>query len=357
MALPDINYVERYGESLVKGFNNRSETGDMFSQEGKFTGVYTYHDIETQTVPLTTYDVTQDIQTANRYGAPVDVGDIQYDYTVKEKPSFSAILDKTYGEGQLNMKTVSAFMEKQKNDRIAPYLDGMRMRKWAEGAGFHVAIPSGGLTKSNITEFVMDCHSMMKDAFVPEDLILTCTRDVEKKLKLSDEWVKLDSLAGKTLPKGTIAEFDGMAVKTMATSKFPAGVHFMITHKDAITSPTKVKEMNVFEKCENNSGSKINFLMICDAFVRGHKAAGVLVACDANKICAKPTITASSSNWAIASSTSGAVIKYTTDGSDPRYSHSAKVYTAAISVEAGKTIRAAATKDGMYNSEVTDKEV
>ena len=46
---------------------------------------------------------------------------------------------------------------------------------------------------------------------------------------------------------------------------------------------------------------------------------------------------------------------YTTDGSDPRYSKDAKTYTAAFPAAAGTRIRAVATKDGMFSSDLTEK--
>jgi hypothetical protein len=56
----------------------------------------------------------------------------------------------------------------------------------------------------------------------------------------------------------------------------------------------------------------------------------------------------------LASSGAG-TIYYTVDGSDPRYSDDAKVYTAAVTLTAGQTIRAYATKAGMYASAVAEK--
>ena len=71
----------------------------------------------------------------------------------------------------------------------------------------------------------------------------------------------------------------------------------------------------------------------------------------AGTICATPTL----SSKALASTTSGATIKYTDDGTDPRYSASAKIYTAALSdAVSGTKIRAYAYKDGAFPSEVLE---
>ena len=90
-----------------------------------------------------------------------------------------------------------------------------------------------------------------------------------------------------------------------------------------------------------------------DAFVLGAKAGGVYAAVDGSKVLAAPKITVSSGSAAI-TAVSGVTFKYTLDGSDPRYSKSAKLYTAAVTLEAGQTIRAFAEKAGSYRSGVAE---
>lgn len=68
---------------------------------------------------------------------------------------------------------------------------------------------------------------------------------------------------------------------------------------------------------------------------------------------ATPTINASNkASVTIATTTSGATIKYTLDGSDPLTSSTAKTYSAAITTAQGKTVKAIAVKADMINSAV-----
>ncbi|MFR5103276.1 MAG: FN3 associated domain-containing protein [Christensenellaceae bacterium] len=46
---------------------------------------------------------------------------------------------------------------------------------------------------------------------------------------------------------------------------------------------------------------------------------------------------------------------YTTDGTDPRYSKSAQVYSAEVTLAAGQTIKAYGKKDGEFPSGVSEK--
>jgi hypothetical protein len=58
----------------------------------------------------------------------------------------------------------------------------------------------------------------------------------------------------------------------------------------------------------------------------------------------------------ITCATESATIYYTTNGSDPRYSVDAKVYTAAITLNDGDELRAYAAKAGLYNSGVAEQD-
>ena len=91
---------------------------------------------------------------------------------------------------------------------------------------------------------------------------------------------------------------------------------------------------------------------IIDLFVFGAKCDGVYVEVDtasgAGTVCATPTL----ASKALSSATSGATVMYTVDGSDPRYSISAKVASGALTEATGTKVRAYAYKDGAFPSEV-----
>lgn len=91
-----------------------------------------------------------------------------------------------------------------------------------------------------------------------------------------------------------------------------------------------------------------------DVFVIGAKADGIYVEVDASSgkgtVLAAPTIAAATGTI---TPPSGATVKFTTDGSDPRYSDSAKVGTAA-GTGVGTVVRAYAYKDGAYPSPVAE---
>lgn len=348
-----IHFSEKFHERLMKGFAQHAETDAMFSHDldMEFSGVYTVHVTNLKTEPLQNYNKAQSIDAGSRYGASKEVGDEVQTFTMTEDKSLNLTIDKGNNEGQFNMKKAGEVMRAETEEQIAPYLDTYRLRRWAE-LGNHVELAAEP-TKSNIVTSILTQKNGMLDKYVPDQLQLTISRTYLPLLKLSDEWVGLDSLGGKTLPKGTLGEFAGMYVKPMPSSKMPANVPWMITHKGALIAPAKIKKFKGHVDPPGLNGDLIEFRMIHDAFVIGKKSDGVSAAVLKGFVQAAPTITMSGAAATVASSGADSIY-YTVDGSDPRYSDEAKPYSAAVTLTAGQTIRAYAVKAGKYASPVAE---
>ena len=99
------------------------------------------------------------------------------------------------------------------------------------------------------------------------------------------------------------------------------------------------------------SGPVVQGVTYYDSFVLGAKGDGVAV-CGNAAILAAPTMSITGHAVSI-TAVSGVVFKYTTDGTNPRYSNTAQIYTAAVTLTAGQTMRAVATKDGCVGIEGT----
>jgi hypothetical protein len=89
-----------------------------------------------------------------------------------------------------------------------------------------------------------------------------------------------------------------------------------------------------------------------DAFVIGAKANGVYVAVASGKKSGTPSVKVEGTTATI---TGSGTIWYTTDGSDPRYSANAKVYSAPVEVEDGATVSAYAVENGKFKSDVASE--
>ena len=124
----------------------------------------------------------------------------------------------------------------------------------------------------------------------------------------------------------------------------------------ATISPMKLQDYKIHTDPPGISGDLVEMRVIFDAFVKPTKADGIYVACKTGTVAADPTIVIASNTATITSDTTDAVIKYTTDGSDPRFSDTALTYSASSkpTLATGDTIKAVATKSGMYWSGVAE---
>ena len=198
----------------------------------------------------------------------------------------------------------------------------------------------------------------MVEEGVPENEgTLYIARNNLKYLKLAAEWVGLDSLGGKTLPKGTVGMFDGLVVQPVASRLFPENCYFSIFVKDSIIAPEKINTFRGIKDSENMDGDRLQYRCKFDAFVMPSLAAGAAVACAKGAVAAAPTV-AVSGGKATVTVPEGTVVYYTLDGSDPRYlSADAKVYSNAVTVAKGDVFRCCAKADGKYHSAVVTNKV
>lgn len=353
-----FHFSERECERLLKGFSVVSDTDGLFSHEldTQFSGVRTVHVTDIKTYPLQQYNRNLTVGTGSRYGTTQEVGDSMYSFEMTQDVSLSLSVDKGNNKEQLDKKKAGAIMAAHRDEQIVPELDRYRLNKWAAEAGIHYEL-TAATSKANIVSQIITAHNVMRDKGVKGETTLLISYTHLPDLKLSSEWIALDSLGGKSLPKGTIGEFDGMNVIPVASANFPA-VPFMILHKRSVIAPAKVKEWKGHVDPPGLSGDLMEFRMMHDAFVLPKKANGVLVACPSGSVVATPTITVADNKATIASTTAGATVYYTLDGSDPRYSKDRKTYPgSAVVVAAGDQIRAYAAASGKWNSAVAEKDI
>ena len=352
-----IHFDEKYKAALMQGFDKGSETDGLFdhSLDVEFSGVKTVHVKSLRTEPLQDYDRTKAVGTGSRYGDTKEVGNDEQTFTMTRDRSLPLSVDKGNNMEVMDKHKVGAIMKAEMEEHIIPEVDTYRLKKWAENAGMHEELTATPTTDT-IIGYIIKARNKQRDKGVKGDVSLLIPYEYLDTLQLAKQWVNLDSLGGKTLPKGTVGQISGMNVLPMSNDRMPANVVFMILHKKSVISPMKIKEFKGHVDPPGLSGDLIEFRMIYDAFVLGKKADGVLVACAPSTVVKTPTITMSGKAATIETTTSGATVYYTTDGSDPRYSVEAKAYTAAVTLASGDRLRAYAAKAGMFNSAVAAKD-
>ena len=353
-----IHFSEKFRTALSKYFAYKSVTDHAFNHniDAEFNGYDIVHIYEIATTALNNYNKTKDPSTGSRFGNVVEVGDHRYTFKLTQDISLDRSVDRGNNDAQFNIKKAGAIMKAYTDKRIRPLKDKYRLKKWADEAGIHVALDAAP-TSSTIIKQIIALHNKMIDEDVPEgEGTLYISRTYVEALMLADQWVGLDSLGGKTLPKGCPGMFDGLVVQPVSSRIFPENCYFAIFVKDAIIAPEKINTFRGIKDSENMDGDRLQFRCKFDAFVMPSQAAGAAVACAKGSVTATPTV-AIASGKATVTSTDG-VVYYTLDGSDPRYeSADRKVYSAAVAVTTGDIFRCCAKAENKWHSDATYNEI
>lgn len=350
-----IHFGEEFRKALSEYYSLKSVTEGAYNNalNAEFNGsdmVYVY---EIATSPVNSYNKKQDPSTGSRFGTPTEVGDYRYAFKLTQDISFDRTIDRGNNDAQFFIKKVGAIMKAYIDKEIRPFKEKYRLKKWCTEAGIHTALAAAP-GKSTIAEQIIDLHTAMIEEGVPDDSgTLFIPRAYLKVLKLSSEWVELDSLGGKSIPNGKIKMFDGLVVKPVPTRFFPDDCYFAIFAKDSIIAPEKINLMRGIKDSENMDGDRVQFRGKFDAFVMPSLCVGAAVACKKDSVTPTPSVSISSGKATVTDSSDG-VVYYTLDGSDPRYaSAEAKVYSAPVTVAAGDIFRCCAKAEGKYMSAAT----
>ena len=344
------NLVSAFAPKVAESFKQSSLTDSARGTAFSFTGVRTLKVMSVDTVPLNDYQRSG----ISRYGAPVELGDTVQELTMREDKSFAMTIDKGNQSDQLNLKGAAQAMRRQTEQVMVPYVDKYRFRQWSENAGIIVPLAADP-AKGTIVDLLFDAGAEMSNRLVPTTKrTLFIRNSIYKLLKASNEIIGNDALGKKVITKGSVGEFDGMDVKAIPDSYFPEGVYFLIKYKGSTVDPVKLNEANIHQDPPGISGHLLEGRFYHDAFVLGSKADGLYAAVKKDSQTAVPTVAEASGKVTL--TCAGATIYYTLDGSDPRYSDKAQVYSAPFDVPgAGTTLKAYGAKSGLFKSGVVAK--
>ena len=336
-------YSSQIAEAFTKGSFIKGKTSTMFDLTGvKTLKVYT---------PITVPEVDYIREGPSRYGEVTEMQDIVQELMMTQDKAFTLTIDKGNNLDQNMTKKAADMLRLQINEQSTPAADRYALRRFAEMAGTIDTVDAAP-TKDSIVELISNGAQKLDDSMVPDgDRYIYVSSEVHKMIRLSPEFVGLESLGTKSVAKGVCGEIAGLSIVKVPKSYMPDGCWFIITHKSAVLMPYKISDAKVHQDPVGVSGALLEGRHYYDAFVLGAKCRGVYALVNQELKLAKPTAAASGSNVTL-SGPSGADIFYTIDGTDPRYSDSAKIYSGAFAAKTAD-VRAYARKDGMYPSDLT----
>lgn len=347
-----INLNTQFAREIQSRFAAESVVANRLSQEYDFKGAKTVRVLTPITAPMNDY--TPD--GANRYGTPVEMQDMYQELTLTRDRGFAFTIDKSNLDDGMFLKNAGRMLGLQLRERAIPEMDRYILKKLANGGGSIVA--DGAMTAKNICAMISAAVTALDDAEVPNnDRTLFISSAGYACLKHSDEFMAVESIARDALRRGVVGRYDNMDVVKVPAARWPKHVNFMAVSKYSAVAPAKISDTQIHTNPPGISGALIEGRQYYDCFVYGVKCEGIYVSVNTSdgsgKITATPTISA---GGAISCADAGAVIKYTTDGSDPRYSSTAKSGTQSDETAAGTVVRAYAycDEEGVYPSSVAE---
>ncbi len=340
-----INYASAFSAKVQEAFKKESITDSATGKEYSFAGNRTIYAYSVDTAPLNDYKRSG----TNRYGDPHELGDTVQEMTMRDDKSFTMTIDKGNQSDQMNIKGATRAIKRETEQVVIPYIDKYRMKEWAHNAGIIEPLATAP-AKNTIVEMIFDADEKMSDLLVPaKNRTLFLPNKYFKLLALSDEFIGIEALGKKSVSRGEVGEVAGMTVKRIPSSYMPEGAYFMVKYKGSTVDPVKLNETHIHQDPPGISGNLLEGRFYHDAFVLSNKANGIYVAAETAKVTAAPTIKDSTNTVTI---TKKGVCKYTVDGSDPRYSASAKVYSGTFHADTGVVVKAVDAEDGKYASPV-----
>ncbi len=355
-----VNLFEKFASRAVTRFSSESLIVGRLSPEYDFSGARTVKIITPTTVPMSDYNRSA---SANRYGTPTEMQDVMQEMTLSQDRAFSLVIDKGNDLDQGGAKAATKMLGLQMSERAIPELDTYCFAQLCQKAGTVVA-NSTTLSKSTVCARISAGTQHLDDAEVPQNhRTLFVSAATYAKLRLSDEFMKVESLAYTSLARGQVGEYDNMPVVKVPAGRWPANVNFMIVYKYSAAAPVKISETKLHADPPGISGNLLEGREYYDLFVFGARCEGVYVEVDTSGsavVVAAPVILTedeqspgTGKKGDFTCTTADVTFRYTTDGSDPRYSATAAVGTKSDVTTSGTIVKVCASKTGCYPSALT----
>lgn len=347
-----VNLASKYSTKLDERFSLSSRTNDYVGNDYDFTGVNTINIYSIDGTDLSDYDRNA---TSDRFGTTTEIGDTVQTMVLEKDKGFSRAIDYGNAGEQYNVKRAQTVLKSIWDETMVPAIDKYRIGKWMNGAGLGI-VNSTALSKTTVIEAIMNGSAALSNEYVPlPNRVLFVKESVYIACKLASEIVGIDTLGSEAVKNGKVGYLDGMPVVRMPDSYFPTGVNFLIKYKGATVDPITLKTLRVQKAPKGYDADILEGRVIYDSFVLDNKINGIYVHAQSGMVCCPAGDNGSTvpGSVTLSCATSGAAIKYTTDGSNPKTSDTAVTYSAAFTVPtSGSTVRAYAFKTGLVNSPV-----
>jgi len=352
-----INLATKYEKKIQSYFSLKSVVDGNTNNDYNFSGVKSINIYTPVTQSLTDYSRTG----MTRYGTPNEMQDVLQEMILTRDRSFAITVDAGNNAEQMDSKQAGKILALEIEEQVVPEMDKYALSKFADFAG-KIDVQLSAPDKTTIVATLAGAMASMSNKNVPNSgRAIYIGWTYFSALRSASEYIGNDTLGKKVLSAGQLGSFMGASVIPVPDDYLKKGssqCYALITYKNSVMQPKKIQDYFVKQNPPGINGALIEGRFIFDAYVIGAKADGVYAIVAASTQQAAPTNTYTSGSKTMACASSGATsIMYTTDGTDPRYSKSAKVYSGAVDLSsfAGTTVtfKSVAFDDALFTSAVT----
>ncbi len=345
--MASVNLASKYSGKIAEVYTKQSYIMGNTCKDYDFSGVKT---VRVYT-PVTVTPVDYVREGKERFGELREMGDVVQEMTLTQDKGYTLSVDRGNNADQMNIKGAARMLKMQIAEQVTPMIDKYAFATWAGKAGLY-GLMNEALTKDNILERILKGGAAMDNALIPDgDRVLYLPVTYYDMLRQSGAILHLDGLGSKAISKGEVGMVADMRAVKVPDS-YMGNVHFMITHTKSVMAPHKLATARVLTEQRGVDGSVLEGRDYFDAFVIGAKAEGVYAAIEAGERVAAPVASITAHRVSV-SAQSGVAHYYTTDGSDPRYSISAKLYTSEVTTKEGDVFKVYGKATDKFPSAVT----
>ena len=355
-----INLATKYSDKIASYFSLKSVVHGNTNNDYKFTGAKTIQIYTPITQPLSDYNRSG----IHRYGTPSEMQDTIQELSLAKDRSFSITIDRGNNSEQMSVKEAGKMLALELEEQVIPEMDKYALGKFIDNAGT-INVLSSAPTDTDIIATLSDAMIQLSNKNVPkDDRVIYIGWSYFGMMRVANEFIGNDMLGKQILEKGALGQFMGASVVPVPDNylvKNGKKCYFLIAHKNSVLQPKTIQDYFVKQNPPGINGALLEGRFRYDAFVLGAKADGVIAYVEANSSTLAPTNTYTSSSNTVAILAEGAnEIRYTLDGTDPRYSGSAEVCSGTgVSVSladfAGQdvTVKSVAYSSTLFTSAIT----
>ncbi len=279
--MPAQNYSSKVLGAIDERFHLEAKTGEVVNKGGirlQFPTNNTCTIYNVDVVPETDYVRAG----SNRFGNLVELGNGVQTFVLSQDKSFTFTVDKGNLQDSEMVQEANSAVKRQIREVSIPNTDIYRLavaQAYAV-ANAQGAIGAGAVALSNTNAFRMFLaqNDAMTDAKVPEEGRVAYISPTKYSLMKRDpEFSKACDNSYNDLKKGIIGTVDGVTFMKVPASYLPAGVGFLLLHRDILVSPTKFNSTRVITEVQGIDGAVAEGRRYYDCFVPKNKGVGIRV--------------------------------------------------------------------------------